>query len=136
MGKPEEKKHVKEPKNKPEMHREADVQEIQDIVEKEFLAFPDIAADVLNALLYQGKEVVQADELLAGPTESLYHGKKRLRTQYEDLCKYEMSGNKINLMYLIANQSRTDGKMLLRKAGYVGGVYRDQYEEKYAESFR
>ena len=33
-------------------------------------------------------------------------------------------------MYLIANQSRTDGKMLLRKAGYVGGVYREQYEGK------
>lgn len=33
-------------------------------------------------------------------------------------------------MYLIANQTRMDGKMLLRKAGYTGGVYREQYEKK------
>ncbi|MCM1126849.1 MAG: Rpn family recombination-promoting nuclease/putative transposase [Lachnospiraceae bacterium] len=105
-------------------------QETQDIVEKEFLAFPDVTADVLNALLYQGEEVVQADALLAGPTESIYQGEGKLRTQYEDLCKYQMSGDRINVMYLIANQSRTDGKMLLRKAGYVGGAYREQYEGK------
>ncbi len=38
-------------------------------------------------------------------------------------------------MYLVANQSRTDGKMLLRKAGYTGGVYRGQYEGKMPETF-
>lgn len=127
MGKPEETSGMVIPKGTVGVQK---VQEVQDIVEKEFLAFPDVAADVINVLLYQGREVVQADKLLAAPTESIYQGKKKLRTQYEDLCKYEMAGGQINLMYLIANQSRTDGKMLLRKAGYVGGVYRDQYEEK------
>ena len=119
-----ESKYVTEVRNMGKLH------ELQDIVEKEFIAFPDVTVDVLNALLYQGKKVTHVDELLAGPTESIYQGKKKLRTQYEDLCKYEISGNKIKLMYLIANQSRTDGKMLLRKAGYVGGFYREQYEEK------
>lgn len=104
--------------------------EIKDIVEKEFLAFPDIAADVINALLYQGNEITNAKKLLSGPTESIYQGEARLRNQYEDLCKYEMSGEKIILMYLIANQSKPDSRMLLRKAGYIGGVYREQYESK------
>ena len=130
MGNPEEKSDVTEPKDAAGALSVCKVQEMQDIVEKEFVAFPDITADVINALLYQGREVVQADKLLAGPTESIYQGKEKLRTQYEDLCKYEMSGSRINLMYLIANQSRIDGKMLLRKAGYIGGAYRDQYEEK------
>lgn len=130
MGKPEEKRGVTKAQNTADAQNVNKVQEMQDIVEKEFVAFPDIAADVINALLYQGREVVQADKLLAGPTESIYQGREKLRTQYEDLCKYEMSGGKISFMYLIANQSRTDGKMLLRKAGYIGGVYRDQYEEK------
>lgn len=102
--------------------------EVKDIVEKDFLSFPDIAADVINTLLYQGRSVTRADSLLTGPTESFYQGKKRLRNQFEDVCKYEMMNGKINLMYLIANQSRTDGRMLLRKAGYTGGVYRNQYE--------
>ena len=68
--------------------------------------------------------------MLAGPTETIYQGMERQRSQYEDLCKYEMADGKVNIMYLIANQSRTDGKMLLRKAGYVGGIYREQYEGK------
>lgn len=133
MGNPEEKSVVTESKDVTEgrnASKEQELQDIQDIVEKEFIAFPDVAADLINALLYQGKETTHADELLTGPTESIYQGKNKLRTQYEDLCKYEISGNKIKLMYLIANQSRTDGKMLLRKAGYVGGVYREQYEGK------
>ncbi len=104
--------------------------EIKDIVEKEFLAFPDVAADVINALLYQGNKITNAKKLLSGPTESIYQGEARLRNQYEDLCKYEMSGEKIILMYLIANQSKPDSRMLLRKAGYIGGVYREQYESK------
>ena len=29
--------------------------EKKDTVEKEFVAFPDVAADTINALLYQGK---------------------------------------------------------------------------------
>lgn len=132
MGNPKETSGMVIPKSTAGVQK---VQEVQDIVEKEFLAFPDIAADVINVLLYQGREVVPADKLLAAPTESIYQGKKKLRAQYEDLCKYEMVGDQVNLMYLIANQSRTDGKMLLRKAGYVGGVYRDQYEEKIHEVF-
>lgn len=111
------------------------LKETKDLVEKEFLAFPDIAADVINALLYQGKEAAKPENLMAGPTESIYLGEKKLRNQYEDLCKYEITNGRINLMYLIANQSKSDGKMLLRKAGYIGGIYREQYEKKMKEIF-
>ncbi len=104
--------------------------EKKDTVEKEFVSFPDIAADVINALLYEGEEIADAGKLLAGPTETIYQGAEKLRSQYEDLCKYELADGKVNVMYLVANQSRTDGKMLLRKAGYTGGVYREQYKGK------
>lgn len=109
--------------------------EKKDTVEKEFVAFPDVAADVINVLLYQGKRVTKAENLLAGPTETIYQGREKLRSQYEDLCKYELSGGKVNIIYLIANQSITDGKMLLRKAGYTGAVYREQYERKTKDIF-
>ncbi len=109
--------------------------EKKDTVEKEFEGFPDVAADLINALLYQGREVTGADRLLAGPTETIYQGRERLRSQYEDLCKYELRGGRVSAMYLIANQSRVDGRMLLRKAGYTGGVYREQYEGKTKEIF-
>ena len=109
--------------------------EKKDTVEKEFVSYPDIAADVVNALLYQGEKVVDEKYLLAGPTETIYQGLERLRSQYEDLCKYEMLDGSINLMYLIANQSRVDGKVLLRKIGYIGGFYREQYENKMPNLF-
>ena len=51
-------------------------EEKKDTVEKEFIAFPDIAADVINVLLYQGKEVVKSENLLAGPTETIYQDGK------------------------------------------------------------
>ena len=110
-------------------------EETKDIVEKDFIAFPDIMADVVNALLYEGRNVLRKEKLLSGPTEIIYQGNKKLRTQYEDICKYDMSDGKIRIMYLIANQSKTDGKMLLRKAGYTGGAYREQYEGQMPGTF-
>ena len=111
------------------------INDTKDIVEKDFLAFPDIAADVINVLLYRGKEVITAEDLLAGPTETIYQGIEKLRNQYEDLCKYYIKNGKVIAMYLIANQSRKDSKMLLRKIGYTGGVYREQYEGKLQNVF-
>ncbi len=109
--------------------------EKMDRVEKEFMAFPDVAADTINALLYQGQALADAESLWPGPTETLYQGRERLRDQYEDLSKYELIDGQVRVMYLIANQTRVDGKMLLRKAGYTGGVYREQYEGKIQDIF-
>ena len=90
-----------------------------------------MASSVLESLLLN----YQLQRNRVGPTEIIYQGKKKFRTQYEDLCKYDMADGKIHLMYLIVNQSKTDGKMLLRKAGYTGGVYREQYEEQMSGVF-
>ena len=47
-------------------------EELKDLVEKDFVAFPDVAADVINALLFEGKPLVNAGDLLSAPTETLY----------------------------------------------------------------
>ncbi len=111
---------------------QGEMMEQKDLVEKDFVAFPDVAADVLNALLFDGEILISATELLPAPTETLYYGDngKRLRNQYEDLAKYEMRGGQIRAMYLFANQTLPDSRMILRKAGYLGGAYREQYEGK------
>lgn len=118
--------------------------EKQDIVEKEFIGFPDIAADTINVLLYKGRQLTRAEDLRAGPTETIYQTppdqakeiKGQIRNQFEDVCKYEMSDGHIRLMYLIANQTRTDGKMLLRKAGYTGGHIESNTRGKHRISIR
>ena len=38
-------------------------EEKRDCVQKEFLAFPDIAADTINALLYRGCGLAEAEKL-------------------------------------------------------------------------
>lgn len=112
-----------------------ETEEKMDIVEKAFMAFPDIAADTINVLLYQGQGLTDAENLWPGPTETIYQGKERLRDQYEDLSKYELIDGQVRVMYLIANQTGVDGRMLLRKAGYTGGIYREQYEGKIQDIF-
>ena len=109
--------------------------ESKDLVEKHFMAFPDIAADVINALLYKGDAVVRAESLLPAATETLYStgGERTLHNQYEDLAKYEMRDGRVSAIYLFANQSTVDYRMVLRGAGYVGGVYREQYEGKHPD---
>ncbi len=101
---------------------------------KDFESYPDVAADIINALIYEGSRIVKPENLLPAPTETLYERNHTLRNQYEDVEEYECLDGKINILYLIANQSTVDYKMLLRKAGYIGGVYREQYDGKLAEA--
>ena len=102
----------------------------KDLVMKDFEAYSDVAADLLNVFLYEGQQRVKQENLLAAPTETIYQGQERLRNQLEDVGKYEMHCGRVKAMYLFANQSRVDSKMLFRKAGYVGGVYREQYKSR------
>ena len=50
--------------------------EKKDTAQKDFMAFPDITADTINVLLYQGRKLVDAGDLWAGPTESFYQGRE------------------------------------------------------------
>lgn len=80
--------------------------EKNDLVTKNFETFPDVAADIINALLHNGKLVVTKENLLPAPTESIYtSGENRLRNQLQDVVKYEMAGERIRAQYMIANQS-------------------------------
>ena len=101
-----------------------------DVAEKEFESYPDVFADIVNALIYDGEQVVDVANLKAAPTETIYEDvSNKLRIQREDLGKYEEENGEIKILYLLANQSKVDGHMLLRKCGYTGGCYRGQYQE-------
>lgn len=101
----------------------------KDLTEKSLEFYPDVFADVVNALIYQGKQTVAAENLLPAPTETLYssnHG--RLRNQFHDVSKYEMDRGKIRIQYTLENESKVKRRTVLRKAGYEGAVYRERYE--------
>ena len=105
--------------------------EQNDVVTKNFESYGDVAADIINALIHNGMQEIRSEELLSAATESLYtDGKNRLYNQLEDVAKYHMIEGAPGTMYLFANQTKADKGMLLRKAGYVGGEYRRQYEKQ------
>ena len=105
--------------------------ELNDIVTKNFESYADVAADIVNALLHEGAVVVTGDEMLTAATESLYaDSTNTLHNQLEDVAKYHVTNGMPRALYLFANQTKVDKGMILRKAGYIGGEYRRQYEKQ------
>jgi len=105
--------------------------ETNDIVTKNFESYADVAADIINVLLHEGRRRVKDYEMLSAATESLYLDKENgLRNQLEDVAKYHVVNGVPKVLYLFANQTKVDKGMVLRKAGYAGGEYRRQYEKQ------
>ena len=94
-------------------------------INEEFENYADVAADIVNALL----QVVTGEEMLTAATESLAET-NTLHNQLEDVAKYHITGGIPRAMFLFANQTKVDKGMILRKAGYIGGEYRRQYEKQ------
>ena len=105
--------------------------ELNDIITKNFESYADVAADIVNALLHEGAMVVTGEEMLTAATESLYSDSTNtMHNQLEDVAKYHVTGGMPRVLYLLANQMKVDKGMILRKAGYIGGEYRRQYEKQ------
>lgn len=103
----------------------------KDLAAKRFEHSPEVFSDIINALVFEGEQVVLQEDLQPAPTESLYPAANGiLRNQYNDVSKYEMRNGRIAIQYTLENQARPDYKILLRKAGYEGAIYRRQYEGK------
>ena len=99
--------------------------------EKELEDYPDVFADIINALVYQRADILKPENLRQASVETRYinlNGK--LRRQTENLAKYEITGGKANVLFLLANQTVFDSRMILRKCGYTGGYYRSQYNRQ------
>lgn len=108
----------------------------QDLAQKNLEYYPDVFADIVNALLYEGKQVLSPNDLQPAPTETLYPGqRKSLRNQFHDVSKYEMREDEVKVQYTLENETRCNGKTVLRKAGYEGAVYREQYDKKVREVY-
>lgn len=101
----------------------------KDLTEKSLEFYPDVFADTVNALLYEGKPVVQARMLQPAPTETLYHSELGgMRNQLHDVSKYLMEEASVRMQYVLENETGAKRRMVLRKAGYTGAVYREQYD--------
>ena len=101
----------------------------QDKAEKMFVACADVFVELVNVLVYEGKEILTEEAMLPGPTESIYEGNDgEAHNQFRDYSMYEMTGGKVHALYNLENQSSVDSRMPLRCAGYDGAAYRSQYK--------
>ena len=101
----------------------------KDLTEKNLEYYPDVFADIVNALLYQGNQIVNSNELLPAPTETMYYSQSgKLRNQFHDVSKFATKHGTIQVQYTLENETRAARKMIFRRIGYEGAVYREQLD--------
>ena len=107
----------------------------KDITSKTLEAFNDVFADIVNGLLFHGKQVLQEQALIDAQPVSMYKADGQYHEQERDVSKYwvDQDGEHVNIRVAllgIENQSTYDQDMPLRVIGYDGGAYRAQLGQK------
>lgn len=102
----------------------------KDIAEKVLEAYNDVFADIVNGLLFQGKEIILPGDLEDHGTHSHYKSDGNLREQERDISKKWKKG-KIKIALIgFENQTDIDSDMPFRVIGYDGAEYRAQLDGK------
>lgn len=98
----------------------------KDIVEKNLEAYNDVFADIVNVLLFDGKEYVLEEDLEDALPRSHYKADGKLREMERDVAKYWKYGNVRIALFGNENQTDEDENMPIRVIGYDGMAYRTQ----------
>lgn len=98
----------------------------KDIAEKTLEAYNDVFADIINVLLFNGKQYVKEDELEEENPNSSYKADGKLHAQERDVAKYWRKGLVRIALYGLENQTDIDKDMPLRLFSYDGAAYRGQ----------
>ena len=98
----------------------------KDVAQKVLESYADVFSDIVNVLLFGGKEVVAAEELEDRPPGSFYKADGKLREMERDVVKRWKKGNIRLACVGIENQTDADPDMPLRVIGYDGAEYRAQ----------
>ena len=102
----------------------------KDAAEKILEAYNDVFSDIVNVLLFQGEEVLKADELEDQAPRSYYKADGKVHEIERDVAK-RWKREKIRLACIgVENQTGVDPDMPLRVISYDGAEYRAQLLEK------
>ena len=95
--------------------------------EKALEAYDDVFSDIVNVLLFGGRELVKEDELSDAAPLSMYKDDGgKLREQERDVAKFWKDGRIRICLYGLENQTDIDADMPLRIISYDGAGYRSQ----------
>lgn len=102
----------------------------KDISEKTLEGYNDVFADIVNALLFNGRQLVDPNLLTDATPTSQYKVDNKLHQQDRDVAKYWNKNNIKITFYGVENQTSEDKDMPLRVISYDGAAYRNQLNEK------
>ena len=107
----------------------------KDAVEKTLLSYNDVFADIVNAVIFGGEQVVKESDLSDAQTESMYKVFENIKSQSRDVAKYWNDKN-IHISCIgIENQSVINSDMVFRVMNYDAAVYRNQIDGKKANRY-
>ena len=109
----------------------------KDITQKMLERYNDVFADIVNVLLFNGKNIVDEDALIDIPVDSALKIDGEIHSQDRDVAKY-WKNSQINIaLFGLENQTVPDKLMPMRVIGYDGAEYKKQvleenrYKKKY-----
>ena len=106
----------------------------KDITEKILFDYNDVFADIVNVLIYNGKEVVTEDSLEPAGVRSQYKADdSKIHEMERDVAKYWKSHDVTLALYGIENQTKPDKLMPFRMMSYDGAAYKSQIVSKCEE---
>ena len=103
----------------------------KDITQKMLEQFNDVFSDIVNVLLFDGKDVVDENSLIDTPTKSMMKIDGKVHSQDRDVAKY-WQNSRINIaLFGFENQTVPDKLMPLRVISYDGTEYGRQTKKRY-----
>ena len=105
----------------------------KDITEKILADYNDVFADIVNVLLFDGEQVVSADDLENVKDRSQYKADGRIHEQERDVSKVLKDGNTRITLFGLEHQTKAERFMPARQIGYDGQSYRAQLLNKDTE---
>ena len=107
----------------------------KDASEKILEAYNDVFSDIVNVLLFKGKQVLSANDLEDQAPRSYYKADGRIHELERDVAKRWKNGSLRVACIGFENQTASDPDMPLRVIGYDGAEYRVQLANKQKEFY-
>ena len=104
----------------------------KDITQKNFEAYNDVFSDIVNGIIFDGRQVIKPEALVDAAVKSQYKADDNvIHEQERDVAKYWTDKScYIRLALLgVENQLAIDMDMPLRVIGYDGSSYRDEMNQ-------
>lgn len=107
----------------------------KDITEKMLADYNDVFADIVNVLLFDGKQIVNPDDLESVKDKSQYKSDGEIHEEERDVSKV-VKNRQIRIAFLgIEHQTGTDKDEPFRVIGYDGASYRAQLLSEQKERY-